>query len=176
MVKNIDSGSTTYCDLTMCERFGAESVQKMVDWSVKNIPPDNNPAILEVGSGNGILLFALAEAGYTPDRMLGIDYSSDAVKLAQKIASTRGGERITFTVSNFLKGEPQTLSSMREERGGDSWQLILDKGTFDAIALGEKDERGSSPASRYPEHIGRLLRPGGHFLITCKPCFAIILL
>jgi EEF1A lysine methyltransferase 2 len=141
----------------------------MVEWCIKNVLPDSNPAILEVGSGNGTLLFALAEAGYTSDFILGIDYSSDAVKLAQSVASTRRGERITFAVSDFLTDDPPTLTSMHQEREGDSsWHLILDKGTFDAIALGEKVEKGRSPAAGYPARIGKLLRPGGYFLITCK--------
>jgi len=147
--------------------FGIETVEKMVEWSLKNIRPHNNPAILEVGSGNGTLLFALAEAGYPSDRILGIDYSSDAVKLARSIASTRQGEQITFAVSDFLKDDPPVLASMRQESDKDgSWNLILDKGTFDAIALGEKDDRGHSPAAGYPEHVEKLLRPGGYFLIT----------
>jgi EEF1A lysine methyltransferase 2 len=142
----------------------------MVEWSTKNVPPNTNPAILEVGSGNGTLLFALTEAGYTSDLILGIDYSSDAVKLARSIASTRQGEQITFAVSDFLKDDPPSLSNMQQESDkGGLWHLILDKGTFDAIALGEKDDRGCSPAAGYPERVEKLLRPGGYFLITCEP-------
>jgi len=46
------------------------------------------------------------------------------------------------------------------------WDLIMDKGTFDAIGLMEKDINGIPPADGYPLRIGRLLKPGGYFLIT----------
>jgi hypothetical protein len=49
-----------------------------------------------------------------------------------------------------------------------AWDLLLDKGTFDAIALGEKDAAGKSPAAGYPDRVARLLKPGGFFLITCE--------
>jgi len=46
------------------------------------------------------------------------------------------------------------------------WDLILDKGTFDAIALMDKDSNGIAPIDEYPLILERLLKPGGYFLIT----------
>lgn len=130
-----------------------------------NVPISANPSILEIGSGNGTLLFGLCEAGYRATSLSGIDYSVGAVKLAKSIASTRGDD-VAFHACDFLKEDPPRLPHMRQETL-DSWDLALDKGTFDAIALGEKDEEGNSPAKDYPARIGRLLKSGGHFLITC---------
>jgi SAM-dependent methyltransferase len=146
--------------------FGEESVEKMVHWALQHVPPHTSPCILEVGSGNGTLLFALFESGYAADTMLGIDYSQDAVQLAQSIASTRGAAQITFDVCDFLKTDPPLLSTIDRTSSNGGWDLILDKGTYDAISLGEKDENGRSPAARYPEHVARLLQTGGQFLIT----------
>ena len=148
-------------------RFGVESIKKIVDWTLQYLPLSANTSILEVGSGNGTLLFALAEAGYTPTRLSGIDYSADAVKLAKSIALTRKSQEITFNMCDFLNEAPPLLSHMLQEIRQDVWDLLLDKGTFDAIALGEKDESGRSPATRYPEHVAKSLKPGGYFLITC---------
>jgi len=120
------------------------------------------PAILEVGSGNGTLLFALLDAEYQPERMSGIDYSPGSIKLAESIAVTRRGDKISFHLCDFLKEDPPTLPY--ENNAG--WDLILDKGTFDAIALMEKDSSGLAPADGYPPKIARLLKPGGYFLIT----------
>jgi SAM-dependent methyltransferase len=148
-------------------RFGVESIEKMVDWILQCLPPSTDASILEVGSGNGTLLFALADAGYTATRLSGIDYSPDAVKLAKSIALTRKSQHITFNLCDFLKEDPPLLSHMPQTIDQCAWDMLLDKGTFDAIALGEKDESGRSPAARYPERIAKLLKPGGRFLITC---------
>ena len=148
-------------------RFGEESVEKIIDWTLRYVPVHTSPCILEVGCGNGTLLFALFQSGYAPERMLGIDYSSDALKLAKSIASSRGIPQITFNVCDFLEGDPPLLSVMDYPSTNDAWDLILDKGTYDAISLGERDASGRSPAAKYPERIARLLQAGGHFLITC---------
>ncbi|KAL1683345.1 S-adenosyl-L-methionine-dependent methyltransferase [Schizophyllum commune] len=159
--------------------FGEESVEKMVDWALEHVPPPSassssssaHPTILEIGSGNGTLLFALAEAGYSPTKLCGIDYSADAVALAKSIAEARGGglEDITFEERDFLTEEIIGLGGEGSEENTlntASWDLVLDKGTYDAIALGEKDEKGLSPAVGYPTRAARLLKPGGFFLIT----------
>ena len=134
----------------------------MVDWALDNVPPTANPSVLEIGSGNGTLVLALVEAGYAATHVSGIDYSHGAVELARSIAATRG-EGVTFNNCDFLKEDPPVPSHM----GEGVWDLLLDKGTFDAIALGEKDERGRSPAVNYPGRVKKLLAPGGYFLITC---------
>lgn len=152
----------------MGRRFGMESVEKMVDWATENVPSTSNPSILEVGSGNGILLFELVEAGYTPAKLSGIDYSPDAVQLAIDVAATRGGEDIAFNVCDFLVDEPPRLADMEQNGQPDVWDVLLDKGTFDAIALSAKSEDGEKPVSKYPTRAARLLKPGGFFLITCK--------
>jgi SAM-dependent methyltransferase len=134
----------------------------MVDWALENVSPTTNPSVLEIGCGNGTLVLAFSEAGYATTHLSGIDYSPGAIKLAMSIAATRG-EGITFNSCDFLKEDPPILSHMKEG----VWDLLLDKGTFDAIALGEKDEKGQSPAVNYPGRIQKLLAPGGCFLITC---------
>ncbi|PCH42404.1 S-adenosyl-L-methionine-dependent methyltransferase [Wolfiporia cocos MD-104 SS10] len=170
--------------------FGEDSVEKMVDWALENIPPsaDSMPYILEVGAGNGNLLLALHEAGYAPDRMCGVDYSADAVRLAKAIADSRGAtgedeedreeqakgekgvgpEAITFAECDFLAEDVSPLSTMPSIEGEKValWNLVLDKGTFDAMALAGKDENGRSLADNYPTRVGRVVKPGGYFLIT----------
>ncbi|KAJ7364149.1 S-adenosyl-L-methionine-dependent methyltransferase [Mycena albidolilacea] len=138
-------------------RFGLQSVEKMVKWALQHVPPSQNPSILEVGSGNGTLLFGLADAGYDGSLLCGIDYSPDAVNLARAIgAASDTGATITFAECDFLVADPPR----------NRWNLLLDKGTFDAIALAEKDADGKSPAARYPARVARLLKPGASFLIT----------
>jgi len=154
------------------DRFGAETVVKMVDWALDHVAPESRPTILEVGSGNGTLLLGLLEAGYDGSTLHGIDYSEGAVKLARSVAASRGGSDIVFNRCDFLLDNPPTPTQDLVTDPRAVWDLILDKGTFDAIALGEKDESGNSPAIHYPDKVARLLKSGGIFLITCQ-CFAI---
>jgi len=145
--------------------FGEESIEKMVHWVCNYVPSASCPWILEVGSGNGTLLLGLLDAEYPPERLCGIDYSAGSVKLARSVSATRGGDNISFHLCDFLKEDPPKLPSMLQEANSD-WDLIMDKGTFDAIGLMEKDGNGMAPADGYPPKIGRLLKPGGYFLIT----------
>jgi len=142
--------------------FGKESVEKMRDWALDHVPIASQPFMLEVGAGNGTLLFSLADAGYDPRLMAGIDYSPDAVRLAQSIAEMRGSDGIAFYVLDFLQEEPRKIGDI----ASNDWDLILDKGTFDAMALATKDEDGKSPSDGYPARIARVIKPGGRFLIT----------
>jgi SAM-dependent methyltransferase len=155
-------------------RFGEDSVEKMVDWTLENVPASSDPRILEIGSGNGTLLFALREAGYASRCLSGLDYSPDAVKLAQMVARARNNdsEGITFHVCDFLSEEPLPPSAAPNPGRSDAlvggWDLLLDKGTYDAIGLGEKDASGKSPVAAYPARASRLLKEKGYFLVTCK--------
>ena len=140
----------------------------MVEWSLENIPPSSNPSVLEIGSGNGTLLFGLLDAGYDPARLSGIDYSPGALALSTQIAQTRGGSMINFSECDVFRDDPPIPENLRFAGRIDVWDLILDKGTYDAIALGQKDDQGRSPSVNYPGRAARLLKPGGYFLITCK--------
>jgi SAM-dependent methyltransferase len=146
----------------------------MVDWALENVPIPSQPRILEIGSGNGTLLFALREAGYAAPHLSGIDYSPDAVKLARMVAPTRNSEQIAFQVCDFLSElppppPPAPASEGKPDDALGSWDLLLDKGTYDAIALGENDgSSGRSPVAGYPVQASKLLRENGYFLITCK--------
>ncbi|KAJ3714899.1 S-adenosyl-L-methionine-dependent methyltransferase [Lentinula guzmanii] len=149
--------------------FGQESIDKIVQWASQYVPPCDHPTILELGSGNGTLLFFLVEEDYSPKRLCGIDYSSAAVELARSIAHQRGAQDILFHTCDFLLQDPPFISEEQERSGRmDNWDLLLDKGTYDAMALGEKDALGRSPVFLYPSRAARLIKPGGFFLITCE--------
>ncbi|KLO12748.1 S-adenosyl-L-methionine-dependent methyltransferase [Schizopora paradoxa] len=158
--------------------FGEEIVEKMCDWVVEHISTSQKPRILDVGSGNGNLLFSLSAAGYDNASLVGIDYSMDAVHLAQSIASRRSIEGMKFACVDFLQDgstlPAPTSSESREihESGKPSnssrgkWDLVLDKGTYDAIALSERKDGDTPPLRVYASRIGELVLPGGFFMIT----------
>ena len=95
--------------------------------------------------------------------MLGVDYSGVSVRLAEEIRGSKGAEveDISFRVFDILNGEPE------KEWLGDGFDVVLDKGTFDAISLSEEvDAQGRRVAEGYRERVEKLVKKGGRFLIT----------
>lgn len=142
--------------------------------------------ILDLGCGNGSLLFALQEDGWE-GQLLGVDYSEESVKLAKQVGLARddeGLQTVRFQVWDVLNGSLADIASgptpeeIREGGGGKEggkqreagqghWDLVLDKGTFDAVSLsGERDSQGRRIFEGYGERVLQLLRPRGIFLVT----------
>jgi len=48
------------------------------------------------------------------------------------------------------------------------WDLLLDKGTYDAIALAPALPNGEKLVDAYHGRVEAALRPGGLFMITCE--------
>ncbi|KAF8843774.1 S-adenosyl-L-methionine-dependent methyltransferase [Paxillus ammoniavirescens] len=155
--------------------FGEEPEEKMVEWAQAHVPPQSSPKVLDVGSGNGHLLFAMVEAGYDASRLAGIDYSQGSIDLSVAIAKQRAVDdtdiehaygSVVFAVCDFLDAESPVPSPKDESTSDATWDLILDKGTYDAISLMDEDAQGIVPLDGYPPRVAKLLRPGGYFLIT----------
>lgn len=170
-------------------------------------------SIIDLGCGNGSLLFALRDAGWA-GRLLGVDYSERSIALARQIQGARaaglgdedddeddeyesreereeegkeeeedegkqegdkddGAGKIENTPVDFLAWdvlngplEKVSTCSSRDD-GSAGWDIVLDKGTFDAISLsGDRDGAGRRISEGYRSRALQLLRPGGIFLIT----------
>ncbi|KAF3176891.1 hypothetical protein TWF225_008546 [Orbilia oligospora] len=127
---------------------------------------------LDVGTGNGHLLFSLLEDGdFEGDGMVGVDYSEGSVELAKNIAEqTPNAEGVKFFQLDIIKSSTELdfFGSRIAEEGG--FDVILDKGTFDAISLSDEmldDGSGRRIYEVYPEKVAKWLKPeGGIMLIT----------
>lgn len=137
-------------------------------------------SFLDLGCGNGSLLFALRDEGWE-GAMLGVDYSAQSVALAKNIAESRREEEEDATPVNFLEWDllngPLALTASPSENASSPlsytpspsrlFDVILDKGTFDAISLSTTtSEQQQHPCEIYRRRLLQLLSNGGIFLIT----------
>mmetsp|Transcript_1302 Transcript_1302/g.2001 ORF Transcript_1302/g.2001 Transcript_1302/m.2001 type:complete len:198 (+) Transcript_1302:166-759(+) len=119
--------------------FGSHVSKKMVDFVAPyccNCSANKELTILDIGTGNGDLLFRLAKklrnssdqsSNPTNARFIGMDYCQDAIQLAKSLAHSRLEQevKVEWVVDDALHVRNLTNSSI---------DIILDKGTFDAIA------------------------------------------
>ena len=124
---------------------------------------------LDLGTGNGHMLFELCEDDIDRQRwcgeMIGVDYSVASVELARRIAAQRhatdaeASRRIRFECWDLL-------SSLPGEWLGAGFDVVLDKGTFDAISLMPHSGLLQHPCEMYRDKVTSLLKPGYFLLVT----------
>ncbi|KAL1600729.1 Protein-lysine N-methyltransferase efm4 [Paraconiothyrium brasiliense] len=153
--------------LSFLENLADEDVlHKEADGEVANGEEDPSftepTRFLDLGTGNGHLLFALREEGWEGE-MVGVDYSAQSVRLAEEIKASKGAECEDVQFHEFdILG-----ASAAPDWLGEGFDVVLDKGTFDAISLSEeKDAQGRRIVEGYKAAVEPLVKKGGRFLIT----------
>lgn len=92
-------------------------------------------------------------------RMVGVDYSLKSVELARQLGEQRAMLEILFEQWDLLGEEPGGWLE-----GG--FDVVLDKGTFDAISLMPHDGSSSHPCETYRDKVVPLIKPGRFLFIT----------
>ncbi|XP_057273363.1 LOW QUALITY PROTEIN: EEF1A lysine methyltransferase 2 [Pezoporus wallicus] len=131
--------------------FGEESMARIIRWLEKQKVPVDSP-VLDIGTGNGVLLIELAKNGFM--NLTGIDYSPSAIQLSEKIREKEGMSSIKLKVEDFLAPSAE-LSG---------FEICIDKGTFDAISL--NPDNAVAKRKQYVRSLCSVLKPEGFFLIT----------
>lgn len=148
-------------DIGECWFDESNAEEKMVDYFFDNLTQHfPNPHVCDLGSGNGHLLFHLYEEGLRGE-LIGVDYSETSLEFASHIAKNKD-YNVRFERSDILDSKDSFLRSNIEK-----FDIILDKGTLDAIALSDTLYEGNLTGHQiYPMRIVELLKQNGVLLIT----------
>ena len=124
---------------------------------------------LDLGTGNGHMIFELGEADDEGQRwnggMVGVDYSEGSVQLARRIAEQKhhddqlDASQLRFDCWDLLHDQPGDWLA-----GG--FDVVLDKGTFDAISLMDHSGVSDHPCQVYREKVTPLIKSGGFLFVT----------
>ena len=161
-------------------RFGEQAMKKMRIWAHQNLPPTSpnseRTRIMECGTGNGTLLLSFLTSPSSTDEqryhLTGTDYSAGSITLAKEVeesqrqALAEGDYDNDEETVNDVTTDWREVDLLRHDFEGEEWDLVLDKGTFDALCLSEEMVDGKLPSQNYPERIAKLVKDGGYFLIT----------
>ena len=143
-----------------CWFSDSDAEQKMIDFLVDNIGAyriSENASVVDLGTGNGHMLFELHQTEFQ-GKLVGIDYSEESVKLASNIAEATG-------VDNFISFQQADIFSGDWKPG--KYDIVLDKGTLDAISLsGMKINGKLDVVDVYAGVVEKILEKDGIFLIT----------
>lgn len=142
-----DTGTVWFSDNSASEKILAYLTSS-------SLALDRDATFIDLGTGNGEMLFLLREDGGFTGRMLGVDYSPLSVELARNVAKDRNLTGLTeFEVWDILGdtvGPPGHFN------------VVLDKGTFDAVSLSGQ----TGVEEKYVQKAKQLVRNGGLLLIT----------
>ena len=114
---------------------------------------DPDTTFLDLGTGNGEMLFLLKEEGDFTGNMLGVDYSPNSVELARGVANARH-------LTDGIKFKIWDILSDTTELG--QFDVVLDKGTFDAVSLSGRID----VEEIYVRKVEQLIKDGCFLLVT----------
>ncbi|KAM3724386.1 EEF1A lysine methyltransferase [Dirofilaria immitis] len=134
--------------------FGRVAENRMVKYVTGNEQLSKSCKLIDFGCGNGSLLRALRQEGYS--HLCGVDYSEEAILLARKLAERKCLENSTDQI------DFRVVDLLNENINLGKFDAVLDKGTWDALSLSvDRDCR----LRKYKTNICRTLRPFGFFII-----------
>uniref|UniRef100_A0A8D8LB50 Protein-lysine N-methyltransferase n=1 Tax=Cacopsylla melanoneura TaxID=428564 RepID=A0A8D8LB50_9HEMI len=132
--------------------FGKDCMKRIVKWMSNSEMVSKSDDIIDLGCGNAALLIDLEKQGFT--NLTGVDYSDEAIQLAQLIKEKENLVNIQLKVQDLLSSQVPTSV----------YHIAVDKGTYDAISLNPEDP--ASKRKTYIDNVHTMLKPEGLFIIT----------
>lgn len=129
--------------------FGESILEKVVRWIDRSPLISKSSNIIDIGCGNGLLLVELARRGFL--NLTGVDYSEKAIILAREVTEKFNLSGINYIVCDILQPTFQN-----------SFDVAVDKGTYDAISLNENTEN----RKKYVSNVCNILRANGLLIMT----------
>uniref|UniRef100_A0A1I7TDY1 Protein-lysine N-methyltransferase n=1 Tax=Caenorhabditis tropicalis TaxID=1561998 RepID=A0A1I7TDY1_9PELO len=143
--------------------FGASAENRIVKYLI-DTKTEKDVSILDVGCGNGSVLRKLRSKGFS--NLKGIDYCQKAVDLSNAVSESEKEENeelinIQFEQLDIISPRPDFFTSV--------FDVILDKGTWDAMSLSDERDRR---LKAYLQFLDKSLIKGGRFIIfSCNFTF-----
>lgn len=132
--------------------------------------------MLDLGCGNGSSLFELKLEGEYAGQMVGVDYSQGSIDLSRRLWTKHIEQQDEDEEHQLQDIVFETFDLMQDEPSQQSWwqpggfDLVVDKGTFDAISLSAQtttlDGKQVRICEAYPGIAAKMIKSGGFLLIT----------
>uniref|UniRef100_A0A336LGD4 Protein-lysine N-methyltransferase CSON008894 n=1 Tax=Culicoides sonorensis TaxID=179676 RepID=A0A336LGD4_CULSO len=135
--------------------FDEDSQNRILKWIFKNENIQKTDRILDLGSGNGMMLIELAREGFKS--LIGVDYSDLAVQLATQIAKDQD-------LSDVIEYKQVDLLSETEVKALGNFRILHDKGTYDAISLNPDNVK--EKRHQYVKNLVNIMDNDSLFIIT----------
>jgi len=136
--------------------FGHTHMMRVVRWILKSTEITCESTVLDMGCGNGVFLFELADEDFI--HLYGIDYSHTGIQLAKNIAQEKD-KKIIFKQCDLL--DPSSLTTIGLTL---QFDVCHDKGTYDAISL--MPDNSKIARQQYITTLKNMLKDKGLFIIT----------
>ena len=124
---------------------------KVIGYIQQEVPPHNNPAVLDVGCGNGAFLLEMLSKGYFS--LTGIDYAESAIRFVQLKMEKLQEANPLFRAISLKHGDIINPGAEEEAKETEKYDIVHDKGTFDVIHMNKGIENRA-----YVDAIARRLK------------------
>ncbi|CAK9295431.1 unnamed protein product [Gordionus sp. m RMFG-2023] len=146
--------------------FGKINLKKIIGWIEKTNMINYESFILDIGTGNGVLLIELFKKGFI--NLYGLDYSVKSIILAESLAKDED-TNISYNHCDFLD-----FDNLQNKYKNILFDLCIDKGTFDAITVNKSKEEAciifqDDKIDSYIYSLQNILKQEGlFFIISCN--------
>lgn len=133
--------------------FEEDSQIRIINWMLKIDSIKSEDSIVDLGSGNGMMLIELAREDFK--NLTGIDYSPKAIELSINIAKDQE-LNIKYKVSDLASSDDVSELGL--------FKIAHDKGTYDAVSL--DPENTKEKRETYIRNVHKILEENGILIIT----------